>query len=216
MPILSLIQRSLFAAATAVLCLAPAAQAAIVSVSFAAAPVLVPNDIDGVYFNFLTGEQSTREPSGYDFNPYNNHGGLTYYGAGGTAGIMSTTFPGSLAQATPLRRGDLISSAAQFTPYQTQGNAFNVTGQEYVGVRFYNEDTGIDNYAWVLMSTTANTAPNGGFAAAVLGYGYDDAGLSILAGQTADGMDLPEPASLAVFGLGLAALAGVRGRRRQV
>ena len=68
MPTRSLIQRSLFAAA-AVLCLAPAAQAATVSVSFDAAPVLVPNDIDGVYFNFLTGEQSTREPGGYDFNP---------------------------------------------------------------------------------------------------------------------------------------------------
>lgn len=203
----STILRSALASMTALMLCAPAAQAAIISVSFANAPVNVPNNIDGVYFNFVTGTRSTSETAGFDFNPYNNGSGLTFYGNGSPSGILATGTPGTLAQARVLSFGDLISSAGQYNQYQTRGDNFDVTGQEYVGLRFMNESTGILNYGWALMKTTAGN----GFPAAVLAYGYENTGLSIRAGQTAAAV--PEPGSLALMGLAFGAMTMLRRRK---
>jgi hypothetical protein len=209
----SKISRSVLAGATALLFLAPAAQAAVISVSFASAPVVVPNNIDGIYFNFVTGTRSTTEFTGYDFNPYNNNGGLTFYGAAAPSGILATGTPGTLAQARVLQFGDLISATGQYNQFQTRGDGFNITGQEYVGLRFLNEATGILNYGWALMSTTAGN----GFPASVLGYGYENTGLSITAGQTAAVVppsgDVPEPGSIALIALALGAMGVLRRRK---
>lgn len=61
--------------------LASAAHAAVISVNFGDAPVNVSSNIDGVYFDFVTGAYGPSEMVGYDFNPYNNNSGLTFYGA---------------------------------------------------------------------------------------------------------------------------------------
>jgi len=210
---LSKMSRSVLAVATALLFLAPAAQASVVSVSFASSPVVVPNTLDGIYFNFVTGARSTTEIAGYDFNPYGNTAGLTFYGNISPSGILATGTPGTSAQARLLQFGDLISSTGQYNQYQTRGTAFNVTGQEYVGLRFLNEVTGALNYGWVLMSTTAGN----GFPASVLGYGYENTGLSITAGQTAAVVPppaaVPEPGSIALLGLALGAMSLVRRRK---
>lgn len=199
--------RACLASVVVLLSVAPVANAAVVSVSFAGAPVTVPNNIDGVYFNFVTGTRSTTETAGFDFNPYNNTTGLTFYGNASPSGILATGTPGTTAQARALTFGALISAAGQYNQYQTRGDSFDVTGQEYVGLRFFNESTGILNYGWALMSTTAGN----GFPAAVLGYGYENTGFSITAGQTAAAA-VPEPTTVALLGLGL--LGVVASRRK--
>ena len=128
---------------------------------------------------------------------------------------MATGTAGTTAQASVLSFGALISSTGQFNQYQTRGDNFNVTGQEYVGLRFQNESTGIINYGWALLSTTFNAAPNMGFAASVLAYGYENTGLAITAGQVAAVNAVPEPGTTAMFGLGLAALVAAKVRRRR-
>jgi hypothetical protein len=206
-----MIQRSLATGFVAMCFLAPAAQAAVVSVNFSASPVAVPNDIDGVYFNFLTGVYGSAEMPGFDFNPYNNNAGLTFYGNASPSGILATGTPGTNAQAQSLAFGALISSTGQYNQYQTRGDTFHGGGQSYVGLRFLNEVTGIVNYGWALMSSSAGD----GFPATVLGYGYENTGLSITAGQMSSVSAVPESDSIALFGLGLAALAGVQARRRR-
>ena len=126
----SKIARSLHASAVAMLFLAPAAHAAVISINFGDAPVNVPSNIDGVYFNFITGAYGPSEMVGYDFNPYNNTSGLTFYGAAAPSGILATGMPGTLAQARVLQFGDLISSTGQFNQFQTRGDNFQAGRQE--------------------------------------------------------------------------------------
>lgn len=206
------IQLSLVAGAATLLFAAPAAHAAVISVSFAGAPVVIANNIDGTYFNFVTGVHvNAGNLAGYDFNPYNNNAGLTFYGAASPSGIMATGTPGTTATALALAFGASISAAGQFNQYQTVGTAFYRTGQEYVGLRFLNEVTGVINYGWVLLSTTAGN----GFAASVLGYGYENTGAAITAGQTAAVTAVPEPGTTAMLGLGLVGLVAASARRRR-
>src|SRR5689334_12997335 len=77
-------------AATALVSLPSLANAApvIVNVSIA-----VPNTLDGIYINLVTGATSTT-PGGlstYDINPYNNNAGLTFFSAANAGtGIVTT------------------------------------------------------------------------------------------------------------------------------
>lgn len=212
---------ALFTAAAAVFAAVPAARASVVYQDLTSAPLRIPNTLDGIYLNLVTGvtgSSSTAVP-GYDVDPYNNGDGLTFYGAASPSGILASGVPGILAQAVALSFGQLIgpSPVGQFyNQFQTVGDNFQKTGTEYLGLRFLNETTGVVDYGWLLLSTTARLGANAGFPASILGYAYENTGASINAGQTTSTVTaVPEPSTFALFGVALAAVAGTTARKRR-
>jgi hypothetical protein len=202
---------ALVAGAAAVFAAAPSAEAAVVSVDLSASPIDITNSIDGVYFNVVTGVGSASGAGtpGWDINPYNNGAGLTFYGAASPSGVLATGTAGTGAVATALSFGALIGPGGQYNQFQTQGTAFRTPGTNSVGFRFLNEGTATANYGWMLIVSGATD----GFPAAILGYGYENAGASITAGAVAA---VPESSTFAMFGLAFAAAAGwrsLKGRR---
>jgi len=196
--------------AGAVFAAAPMAHAVVVYV-VPAAPISIPNNIFGVYVNLVTGLSGLSDAavSGWDFNPYNNGGGLTFFGAVSPSGILATGTPGTGAVATPLEIGDVIGSAGQYNQFQTQAPGFQTAGLRYVGVLFDNEALGVQNYGWLLINSGASTLPDGGFPATIVSWAYETNGGQILAGA------VPEPSTYAMFGLALAAGLGLRGWRNR-
>src|SRR5690606_35829892 len=61
----------------------------------------VPNTIDGVYLNMVTGQTGT-SVTGWDINPYNNSAGLTFYGTATPYGVLATGTAGTSAETQAL------------------------------------------------------------------------------------------------------------------
>ena len=184
------------------------AHAAVISVT-PAAPISIGNNIDGVYFNVVTGVSGLSGGSvpGWDINPYNNGAGLTFYGAASPSGVLveSIGVPATTSVAVALSFGSTISSGGIYNQFQNVGTNFQTAGDRYLGFRFINEGAGsILNYGWMLIRS-GDTA---GFPASIVSYGYENTGLSITAGQVAG--VVPEPSTYAMFGLAFAAAAGWR------
>ncbi|MBX3692958.1 hypothetical protein [Dokdonella sp.] len=149
-----------------------------------ALPYSIPDNIDGVYANLVTGAYNNGSVANWDINFYNNSAGLSFWtnpGTGpGTNQVVSST-PGT---------ADVLAAGATIGPGQTY-NTSNVTGgtvpdallgggSGYIGVRFYNEVTSAQNYGWVALTTTG---PNG-FPATITGFCYENTGAAITAGTT--------------------------------
>ena len=166
----------------------------------------VPQNIDGIYLNLVTGGTGTTGSGlpGWDFNPY----------ATSTATVLSFNFAtgsGGVAVGGVLQNlapGSTISAASTFlTGLQTTATANSifragVTGG-YLGLRFVNEATGLTNYGWVQMTTTG---PNG-FGATILRYAYENSGAAITIAP------IPEPSTFALFGVMAVGGLGVRASR---
>ncbi len=193
------------------------ANAAVVFVDLSAVPIAVPNDIDGVYLNLVTGVTGTSEAAvlGWDINAYNNTEGLTFYGAASPSGVFATGAPGFLAVATSLSFGDSISSSGQYNQFQTTAPNFQSAGTRYAGFRFLNEDTSQLNYAWLEIQSGGSPAPNGGFPSAILRYAYENTGLSITAGEIPPIVSaVPEPQEWALMLAGLGLVSVLTRRKR--
>lgn len=182
-------------------CSAGGACAAVIHIDLSAAPLAIPHTLDGLYLNVVSGQTSTATPpQGWDFNPYNRGDGLGFFAPSAPSG-QGTLASGPTALA--LLSGETIGPTSIFQPDQALGTNFHVTGLSYVGFRFLDETTGLNDYGWAQIRTTGGSGL--GFPAALLGYAYEDRGAPILAGQ------VPEPSGPAL--LSLAALA-LRRRRR--
>lgn len=166
-------------------CLAsPSAFAAVVCAS----PNLsIPNTIDGIYLNMVTGASGTSGITGWDINPYNNNAGLTFYGTASPYGVLATGTAGTTAVARALAAGESISptpAPAFYNQYQTRGTNFQSAGTRYLGVKFLNESTGAANYGWVEIVSGNGTGTDVGFPATLSRYCYENTGQEIQAGTT--------------------------------
>jgi hypothetical protein len=195
---------------------ATAANAAVVFVDLSAVPIAVPNNIDGVYLNLVTGVAGASEAAvpGWDINPYNNTEGLTFYGAASSSGIFATGTPGVLAVATSLSFGNSISSSGQYNQFQTTALNFQSVGTRYVGFRFLNEGTSQLNYAWLEIQSGGLAFPNQGFPAAILRYAYENSGQAITAGDVGMVSAVPEPQEWALMLAGLGFVSAIARRKR--
>lgn len=156
-----------------------AATAAIVC----AAPSLsIPQNIDGLYINLVTGATGTSGSAvtGWDFNPYASSSStlLSFNAAAAGAGYASS---GGVISA--LSAGTVIDASTTFlTGIQTNATVMGtyragVTNATYLGYRF--TESGNTYYAWLAVTTTA---PNG-FPMMLDEYCYEDTGAMIHAGD---------------------------------
>ena len=193
-------------AAAAGVTAAPSARAAIVY----SGPlnIAVPFNNAGIYLDLVTNRTSTIPFAGYDIQIfYTGSKDIAFLHELNGGFVIPTGSDPFNTPASALTAGAFIGSTSTINS-NTSGTNFEVTGTEYLGIRFNNTATQQVDYGWILLSTNA---PQGN-PATILGYAYNNtAGGSILAGQ------VPEPGTTAMLGLGTVGLgaAGLRAWRRR-
>jgi hypothetical protein len=174
----------------------------------------VPNTIDGLYVNVVTGAtgSSGADTAGWDVNPYSSTT-LTWFAPTGGGNVR--TGGSSLTLVDNLAPGFLIDADAN--PGGTWGGGtvetigatawvFN-SSDNITGFRFLNEATGLTHYGWMRMNLGATlTDPR-----SIVEWAYEDqAGVGINAGQISS---VPEPGTLGLLAMGAAGLVASRRRR---
>ena len=161
--------------------------------------IAIPNTIDGLYINLVTGAATTPASNpGYDLNPYVSGGNWNMFeGAGCTEIGVGTTF-------TALSAGTPIDGTGAYINGSTFPAAFGTTA--ILGVRFVRESDSATLFGWVRLTLPGSPAATG--AGTLVDYAYEDTGAGINAGAT-----IPAPtAGMAVLALGG---VGMLGRRRK-
>jgi hypothetical protein len=171
--------------------------------------IVVPNNIDGVYLNLVTGATGSSGGAvpGWDINPYtagSSPNGFHLWGATTTTWLSTS---GVIAGPYPLAANTMIGPSGTFT---RPGGGTNVGAQvtlnapNLFGVRFTNESTSSINFAWVEITFGATASER-----AITGWAYDNSGAAVMAGV------VPEPGTYALMLAGLAAVGGMVARRRK-
>ena len=181
----------------------PSAQATIVTFS---TPIVIPNGFTGTYINFANGANDPGQPAGWDFNPYNNGTSLAFYWTGAGVDAMGVATGVGTDIYADLAVGSVVGPASPYSA-ATAGTAPNylTTGVHILGFHFTNEGTGMTNYGYAFIQTTAST----GFPTTVLGWSFEDTGAAITV--------VPEPSTTALLTVSalVAGALGVRAWRRQ-
>lgn len=150
----------------------------------------IPATGEGLYVNLVTGASGGAEGlvPGFDIDPYAAQnsapvGQLKFYwgpSSNGGAGVVSSGDTYALLQS-----GDEIGAASSFSRAAFTGDTSawqaGVTAA-YLGARFTNESSGLINYGWLHLTTSA---PHG-FPMTVLDWCYEDSGATITIVAPAD------------------------------
>jgi hypothetical protein len=164
--------------------------------------IVIPDNIDGVYVNLVTGENSTGTVGGWDINPYSATAGSSFnlWAANTTTWLSSG---GVVGGPYVLSAGDLVdASGTYFRPGggTDVGLEVALNAPNFFGVQFLNEDAGITNYGWLEITFGATASER-----AITRYAYENSGGGISVGA------VPEPTSLSILALGA---MGLWARRR--
>ena len=159
---------------------APAAYAAVVC---AAPSIAVPQNIDGVYINLVTGATGTTGSGtvGWDFNPYASSSStlLSFNGATGSGYVASGGVISALSAGTPIDASSTFLTGIQSSATAMASYRAGVTNANYLGFRF--TEGGNTYYGWISLTTTG---PNG-FPATLNSYCYENTpNTQITAGTT--------------------------------
>jgi len=170
----------------------------------------VPNDIDGVYLNVVTGAFAGQPPpTGWDVNPYSAVAGQFNLWGASTQTWFSTS--GLITGPYNLTFGTVIGGPASnfFRPGGGTdiGPQMNLnSSNNYLGFQFTNEANGNQiHFGWMQLQFGATAGDR-----TIIGYAYDDvAQTSIGAGV------VPEPSTFALLGVMAAGALGVREWRKR-
>lgn len=173
-------------------------QAAIVSSG--PVSIAVPNNIDGVYLNVVTGASGAVGPSGWDLNPYS--------AAAGQFNLWSATTNTWLDNAGVfvIAGGTLIDGTGTFSRPgggTNVGTQVTLNASNLFGFQFTNEAAaGQNQFGWIRIAFGATAADR-----TIVEYAYENTGAGINAGV------VPAPTA----GMGLLAMGGLGllGRRRK-
>lgn len=194
-------------AATALAAVLAAAPAQAVIIFSGPVSIDIPDDIDGVYLNLVTGLSGSTPPAGWDINPYtagSSPDGFHLWGATTTTWFSPS---GVVGGPYPLAANTLIAGPS--TTFFRPGGGTNVGTQvtlnapNLFGVRFTNESMTNTNFGWVQITFGATASER-----SITSYAYENNGSAILAGV------VPEPGTYAMLLAGLAVVGGIAARRR--
>ncbi len=168
--------------------------------------IVIPDNLDGVYFNVVTGATGTAGGAvpGWDINPYTAgpaNGGFNLWGWSVNTWLSPS---GAIGGPYVLPEGFLVDGSGTFLRPgggTNIGPEITLNAANYFGFRFQNEALGnAINFAWVEITFGGSFAER-----SITRYAYEDTGSGIQVGA------VPEPSSLSVLALGA---MGVLARRR--
>jgi len=140
----------------------------------------IPDTIDGIYMNVITGAFGPTAPAGYDINPYSALPGQ--FNLWGPTTQVWLSSGGVIAGPYNLPVGFSVGGAA--TNFFRPGGGTNLAAQlnlnsdqNYLGFRFTNEDTAAINFGWLQLQVGADAGTR-----AIIGYAYEDTGQPIPVG----------------------------------
>jgi len=177
----------------------------------------IPSTTAGIYLNVVTGVFNTVPASvpGWDVNPFSATSLSFFNPTAPAGGVYVVNTPGGTSATAPdnLPFGTLISSLSGFGsgaiettgPLAAQLNSSN----NLIGFRFVDAtlNGGAVAYGWMRISLGATT---GAQPRAIVEYAYENTqGLGIAAGA------IPEPSTMALFGVMAAGALGVREWRKR-
>jgi hypothetical protein len=174
--------------------------------------ITIPSTTAGVYLNVVTGVNNVSPGAvpGWDVNPWSSTSLNTFTPTPSPGGLGS--YVGTGTTYFNLAFGTAISAASTYGSTGTNtvaaGTPLNLnSSNNLIGFRFINEAAGgATMYGWMRISLTSSASSQ---PRLIVEYAYEDTGGPILAGA------IPEPSTVALFGVMAAGALGVRAWRKR-